>query len=156
MARLHGISANLNAFLDMIAVSEGTAHLGDDGYNVLVGGTLLADYLDHPRKLVSLPRYKIKSSAAGRYQFLSATWDEMARKLHLVDFSPMNQDRAAIELLRRRRALQAVERGHLAAAIAACRREWASLPDAGYGQREHRFDTLASAYTKAGGLIIPA
>ena len=36
MARLKRISRNLNAFLDMIAFSEGTIGLGDDGYNKLV------------------------------------------------------------------------------------------------------------------------
>lgn len=64
--------ANVAAFLDMLAVSEGTDIPGqrsrDRGYDVIVGGQLFDTYRDHPRVLVSLPRYGIKSSAAGRYQ----------------------------------------------------------------------------------------
>ena len=46
------MSPNLKAFLDMIAVSEGTAGKGNDGYNVIVAGNLFDSYDDHPRKLV--------------------------------------------------------------------------------------------------------
>ena len=58
---------NRKAFLTMIATAEGTVNLGDNGYNVLVGGSLFTGYADHPRKAVYLPKYKIKSTAAGRY-----------------------------------------------------------------------------------------
>ena len=38
------MNRNLKAFLDMIAVSEGTQDHGDDGYNVIVGGDLFEGY----------------------------------------------------------------------------------------------------------------
>ena len=50
-------SPNLKAFLDMIAFSEiGPTLLAasDNGYDVLVGGTLFHGYADHPRVLVWL------------------------------------------------------------------------------------------------------
>lgn len=30
---------------------------------------------------------------------------------------------------------------------------WASLPGAGYGQPEHRLETLVAAYQRAGGVL---
>jgi muramidase (phage lysozyme) len=58
---------------------------------------LFTSYVDHPRKLISLPKLGIKSSAAGRYQFLLSTWDDLHTRLGtrvLPDFSPESQDRA--------------------------------------------------------------
>jgi len=148
-------SSNLAAFLDMLAYSEGTSTVAgsDDGYNVLVGGTLFDSYAAHPRKLVQLPAYKISSTAAGRYQFLARTWDDLAARLRLRDFSPEAQDRAAVELIRGRRALDDIRAGRIASAIDRCRNIWASLPGAGYGQREHKLERLLDAYVQAGGAL---
>ncbi|MGK9234795.1 glycoside hydrolase family 104 protein [Inquilinus limosus] len=148
-------SSNVAAFLDMLAYSEGTSTIAgsDDGYNVLVGGTLFDSYAEHPRVFVKLPRYKITSSAAGRYQFLARTWDELAARLRLRDFAPEAQDRAAVELIRGRRALDLVRTGRIAEAIDRCRTIWASLPGAGYGQREHKLERLLDAYVRAGGSL---
>jgi muramidase (phage lysozyme) len=147
------LGPNVAAFLDMLAVSEGTSTIAgsDDGYNVLVGGTLFTGYAAHPRQLVWLPRYKISSTAAGRYQFLARTWDDLAARLRLPDFSPPSQDRAAVELIRGRRALDAIRAGRLGDAVDRCRNIWASLPGAGYGQREHSLDRLREVYLVAGG-----
>jgi muramidase (phage lysozyme) len=148
---------NVTAFLDMIAVSEGTDNgwqpTKNHGYDVLVGGGLLTSYADHPRKLVSLPRYNIKSSAAGRYQFLRATWDGLAKLLKLPDFSPESQDLACIQLLRQRHAYTLVRAGDFDEAVIACSKEWASLPGAGYGQHEQRIERLRAAYVAAGGTL---
>lgn len=152
--------SNVRAFLDMIAFSEGTDNgtqrTKNCGYDVIVGGSLLTDYGDHPRKLVPLPRYGIKSSAAGRYQFIRKTWDDLVRALGLPDFSPESQDLAAIELIRRRGALGAVIAGDFAKAVNLCRKEWASLPGAGYGQHEQKLDRLLAAYKRAGGRLMGA
>lgn len=142
---------NVNAFLWTIRTSEGTADGG--GYSRLVGGGSFASYDDHPRVLVDLPRLGIKSSAAGAYQILRRTWDGVAGKLGLPDFSPASQDAAAIELIRQRGAWADVKAGRFFAAIEKCRKEWASLPGAGYGQRENSLAFLQSTYQKAGGQI---
>ncbi|WP_423373317.1 hypothetical protein [Stenotrophomonas maltophilia] len=67
---------NAVAFLDMVAWSEGTDNgkqpTKDRGYDVIVGGQLFKSYADHPRVLVDLPKLKIQSTAAGRYQLWSA------------------------------------------------------------------------------------
>ena len=83
---------NLSAFRDMIAVSEGTANKGDNGYNVLVGGGLFSDYSTHPNQLITLNSAGLKSTAAGRYQILHGTWVSLCSKLGVSDFSPATQD----------------------------------------------------------------
>lgn len=144
---------NVTAFLNMLAVSEGTAGHGDDGYNVIVGGDLFHGYRDHPRQLITLNKAGLKSTAAGRYQFLARTWDALAAKLHLTDFSPASQDAAAIELIRERGALDDVKAGRFDAAVAKCAPIWASLPGAGYGQRENALAALRKTYINAGGAL---
>jgi muramidase (phage lysozyme) len=152
MARLTGISKNLNAFLDMLSVSEGTSIIrnSDDGYNVVVGGTLFSSYADHPRKLVEL-RPGLKSTAAGRYQVLKRYYDVYKQQLKLPDFSPVSQDKIAIQQIKECKALKDIEEGSISAAIALCSNIWASLPGAGYGQHEHTTEYLLKAYAVAGG-----
>lgn len=147
------MSPNLKAFLDMIAVSEGTKGKGNDGYDVIVGGSLFSDYKDHPRKLVDLPRLGIKSTAAGRYQLLARYYDAYKKLLNLPDFSPASQDAIAIQQIKERKALNDIESGNITTAIAKVKNIWASLPGAGYGQHENSVDKLLAAYQAAGGSI---
>lgn len=144
------INENRKAFLDMIAFSEGTKGHGDDGYNVLVGGKLFVGYEDHPRKLIVLSP-KLKSTAAGRYQLLSKYFDFYKEKLKLSDFSPASQDAIAIQQIRECRALDDVDVGRFNAAVYKCRKIWASLPGAGYGQHENKLEDLRKVYADAGG-----
>lgn len=150
---------NVVAFLDMLAWSEGTDNgrqaTKDRGYDVIVGGQLFNGYADHPRVLVDLPRLKIQSTAAGRYQLLRRYFDAYRRTLGLKDFSPLSQDLIALQQIRERRALSLIQAGKITEAIAAVRNIWASLPGAGYGQHEHKLDNLLAIYRKAGGVIAP-
>lgn len=147
---------NVAAFMDMIAHAEGVEQFSkDDGYDVIVGGTLFTSYADHPRKLVTLPRLGIKSTAAGRYQFLSRTWDDIRVRLGtrvVPDFSPVSQDRGCILLLRQCGAYSLIRAGRVNDAINAARKLWASLPGAGYGQRELTAEALREVYRRAGGV----
>lgn len=151
------IHPNLAAFLDMIAWSEGTDHpkqaTMDRGYDVLVGGKNFTGYLTHPRVLVDLPRLKIKSTAAGRYQLLARFYDAYSKSLKLADFSPRSQDLIAIQQIRERRALPVIEAGKFTEAVLLCKNIWASLPGAGYGQHEHKIENLLAAYQRGGGSI---
>lgn len=149
------VGKNVVAFLDTLAYSElgSQAKNSEDGYNVIVSGKTFADYSDHPRVLVPLPRLHISSTAAGRYQFLSRTWDGLTDRLNLSDFSPLSQDRGAIELIRQRGALDDVRSGRFATAVNKCRKEWASLPGAGYSQPEHPLEVLERVYEQHGGTI---
>lgn len=160
MARISAVyagGANVCAFLDLLAWSEGTDNgrqpTKDDGYDVVVGGGLFTGYGDHPRQLIALPRLGIKSTAAGRYQLLARYWDAYRKQLRLDDFSPISQDRVAIQQIRERRALDDIKAGRIAEAIAKCRNIWASLPAAGYGQHEHKLETLLARYEDAKGVI---
>lgn len=150
---------NVVAFLDMLAWSEGTDNgrqpTKDRGYDVIVGGKLFTSYADHPRVLVDLPKLGIQSTAAGRYQLLRRYYDAYRKSLALKDFSPLSQDLIALQQIRERRALPLIQAGRIPEAIAAARNVWASLPGAGYGQFEHKLDSLLAAYRKAGGVVAP-
>lgn len=148
------MTRNQRAFLDMIAFSEGTIQFGaENGYNVIVGGSTFDRYDDHPRKLVDLPRLGIKSTAAGRYQLLARYYDAYKRQLGLPDFSPESQDAIALQQIKERRALDDIEGGRFDEAVEKVRNIWASLPGAGYGQHEHKLDTLRQVYVDAGGTL---
>jgi len=155
MTRIINAPSNVKAFLDMLAVSEGTALRGDDGYNILVGGGTFQGYKDHPRIYVPLPRLGITSSAAGRYQFLWGTWVDLRNSIDLPDFTPISQDLACIELIKRAGAYEAVLAGDVHTAILKCSKVWASLPGAGYGQHENAEAQLVAAYTRSGGEEVP-
>tara|TARA_R110001592_G_scaffold65634_5_gene201247 strand:+ start:5682 stop:6245 length:564 start_codon:yes stop_codon:yes gene_type:complete len=150
---------NVLAFLDMLAWSEiGPDMLADpeseDGYRLLVGslpGKLktFASYADHPRVMVDLPNLGIRSSAAGRYQFLSRTWDAIVRVYGFRGrFTPEAQDLAAIKLLQECGAYKLIQQGKITEAIRQAAPIWASLPGAGYGQREHRLSKLLDIYAE--------
>jgi muramidase (phage lysozyme) len=125
---------NVRSFLDMISAAEGTTK---HGYNTLFGGGKFDNLQDHPRQLFDFTETtgkKNKTSAAGRYQFLSNTWDEQAKKLGLPDFSEQSQDLAAINLLRERGILPDVLQGNWDTAVKKSGPIWASLPSSPYPQ----------------------
>lgn len=148
------MSPNRQAFLDMIAFSEGTSRIPDssDGYRVIVGGGTFTSYDDHPRKVVKL-NATLSSSAAGRYQLLMRYFDAYKKQLNLSDFSPASQDAIAIQQIRERRALDDVDLGRFSDAVEKCSNIWASLPGNGYGQRQNNLADLQKAYTDAGGTL---
>lgn len=127
------VPAKQRALLDTIAWTEGTRGYGSDGYNVIVGYKYAASCNRHPNRLVRLSS-SLSSTAAGRYQFLTGTWNSLG----YPSFRPDDQDRAGVKLVSRRgvtlptdRAMTATE---LSNALSKLSYEWASLPPGRYGQ----------------------
>jgi muramidase (phage lysozyme)/uncharacterized membrane protein len=139
--------ANVKSFLAVIRAGEGTSDSG--GYSRHYGGTSFDSFADHPRVAITAGRWT--STAAGAFQFLSRTWDECAAALDIADFSPKNQDLAALFLIDRRKALEDVLAGRIEQAIAKCNREWASLPGSPYGQPVRTMEQALATYRAHGG-----
>lgn len=163
MARINEV-ANVTAFLDMIAFSEGTSTIAasDDGYNVIVTGIdrtveLFTDYANHPfangRKSKVINSKGLTSNASGRYQQMLRDWPHYRDQLKLPDFSPLSQDRLALQHIKECRALDDVRAGRIAEAIKKCSNIWASFPGNTYGQFAHKVDTLVTAYVRFGGAL---
>jgi len=156
---------NRKAFLDMIAVSEGTSTspaTKNNGYDVIVTGIdkkpeIFTDYSNHPfangRKSKTINLNGLTSNASGRYQFMLRDWPHYRSQLGLQNFGPEAQDKWALQLIKERGALPDIDAGNIAAAIAKCRNIWASLPGAGYQQHENKLAYLQAAYVKAGGTL---
>ena len=82
----------------VLRTGEGT--LGDSGYTTMFTGAKFTDTSKHPRLLHSSG--KLRSDAAGAYQFLSTTWDGAKNALGLKDFTPASQEAAGRYLTQKR------------------------------------------------------
>ena len=85
-------------------------------------------------------------------QLLSRWWDAYRKQLGLKDFS-RSQDAVALQQIKERGALPMIDRGDIRQAIDRCSNIWASLPGAGYGQFEHKADSLIAKFKEAGGTV---
>ena len=124
----------IRTWLDAIAQAEGTSK---HGYNTMFGGTKFDDLSAHPNKKVPFTQTDGKenlSSAAGRYQFINPTWQDVSKQLGLTDFSPESQDAAAVFLMQRAGALDDIMAGNDEAAMNKLGSTWASLPSSNYPQ----------------------
>lgn len=145
---------NIQAFLKMIRWAEGTA--GVNGYKTMFSGVLFHDFSDHPRQFFKFKQTDGKmnrTSAAGAYQFLISTWDRLKSRLSLPDFSPENQDKAAIQLIKEKNALDDVINGRIDEAIKKCSPVWASLAYSKAPQPKKKIADLLGVYQKNGGGI---
>ena len=144
------INNQRKAFLDMLAWSEGTDNgrqkPENHGYDVIVGGELFTDYSDHPRKLVTLNKTQINRRRTLPASFPlvgclpQAAWPERLSE---------SQDAVALQQIKERGALPMIDRGDIRQAIDRCSNIWASLPGAGYGQFEHKADSLIAKFKEA-------
>ena len=153
------ISKNLSAFLLMIRHCEGTYTTDDEGYRALFGwikgnGKVIKSYADHPRKYTPYTDHageKLQTSAAGAYQMIVGTYDALKKRGIMKDFSPSEQDKGAIELIREKGALKDIESGAFGTAITKVRKIWASLPGSGSNQPEKSMTAARKWYSDAGG-----
>ncbi|TDK68049.1 glycoside hydrolase family 24 protein [Sapientia aquatica] len=159
------VSKNLSAFLNMLAVSEGTCTspaTRNNGYDVIVTGfdrvpEIFTDYSTHPfakgRPSKVINSRGLTSNASGRYQLMLRDYQHYKALLNLPDFSPASQDKWAIQLIKERGALPLIDAGQFDQAVARCRNLWASLPGAGYGQPEQSLARLRRVYLDNGGQL---
>jgi muramidase (phage lysozyme) len=138
----------IRAMLDVIGTAEGAT------YNTRVGGATFDDLSKKPGKSTYIPSIKQNSTAEGRYQFLNSTWGGVAKDLGISDFSAESQDIAAIELIKRRGALNDILTDNFDNAIYKLSPEWASLPTPtgkGYyaGQKAKNINKLRSIFSGA-------
>lgn len=141
---------NVRAFLRVIR--EGESNQRDDAYRIMFGGEHFeAPPWEHPGKVVTVGR--LSSTAAGAYQFLLRTWNGLVKRYGFEDFSPKNQDLAAVALIDGRGALGDVIAGRLRAALDGCAKEWASLPGSPYGQPTLTYEQAETAFRAWGGEV---
>jgi muramidase (phage lysozyme) len=138
------LDPRVKAFLNLIAYAEGTA--GPRGYYMQYTGVHFTDDSKHPDQVICAwatvhgIRRRLCSSAAGRYQYITPTWNRVAKKGNLPDFSPTSQDAGAIILLKERGSYdyllkrETPSRKDIERAIYLSREEWASLPGSPHGQ----------------------
>jgi len=144
------VTPERRALLNTIRYAEGTWKDGEDqGYQIMYGGGKFNDLSRHPEKVV---KKRYTSAAAGAYQFLPTTWKGLAKELKLSSFEPKHQDQAALHLVKRRGALQEIDRSGLTPkAMAKLAPEWASFPTwagrSAYGQPVKTHQELARFYS---------
>ena len=119
---------NVDKYLDFLAKAE-----GDPDYNTIVGGGKFSDYSKHPG-VVGVTTKEGPSTAAGRWQITKTTYDDVAPKVGVTDFSPDSQKKIAVKLLEDNNALEDVQKGDWDAANAKLGKVWASLPSSPYKQ----------------------
>lgn len=149
-ARAIGIvSAPRKALLDTIAYCEGTLGRSQDGYNVLFTGKTVSECNVHPNQTICSGG--LCSTAAGRYQFLTTTWNG----LKLPNFRPENQTTGAMTLITWRKATIPSDRPMTATELAnvmdKISYEWASLPPGRYGQPSKTEAQVRAEYCKLAG-----
>jgi muramidase (phage lysozyme) len=140
------------AFHDMIAYAEGTRGVSKDGYDVMFGHATFPSCAKHPEQCRSFGN--TCSTAAGRYQFLTQTWQNCMRALDIDDFEPESQEHGAGYLIGTvRRVTLPTDRPLTATefenALSRLSYEWASLPPARYGQGVRTVSELRRVYCEA-------
>ena len=150
------INNQRKAFLDMLAWSEGTDNgrqkTRNHGYDVIVGNGELLQLLRSPSQTChAKPKTQINRRRT-LPALLSRWWDAYRKQLGRRLLSE-SQDAVALQQIKERGALPMIDRGDIRQAIDRCSNIWASLPGAGYGQFEHKADSLIAKFKEAGGTV---
>jgi muramidase (phage lysozyme) len=148
------ISRYQKALHDAIAFAEGTRGYSKDGYNVMFSFKLASSCNRHPNQCIRFG--STCSTAAGRYQFLTKTWNAIAQARNLTTFEPENQERGAAYLISTTRKVSVPQDRPMTAtefsnAMAKLSYEWASLPPGRYGQPSKTQSQMRSMYCSVAG-----
>ncbi len=146
---------NARALLNAISDAEGTSGQPNNGYNTMFTGKQFNNLSDHPRARQSGGGHT--SDAAGRYQFLSTTWDSYANGR---DMSPANQDAVALDLVAKKQGVD-ISDGLSKNEVYKLGREWASIEGGASGiaggsyggQAKYSADRFLEMYKAYGGQV---
>ena len=137
------INNQRKAFLDMLAwfegIDNGRQKTRNHGYDVIVGGELFTDY-PITRKLVTL-NPNSNQQAPDATSFFSRWWGCPRQAVYLKDFSPKVRTLWHCSRLRSV-ASTVIDRGDIRSGNRPLQQYLGSLPGAGYGQFEHKADSL--------------
>lgn len=122
------IPKSLSKFLMFLTFVEGTDTTGEP-YNEIIGFGKFNSFSKHPNRIVNKHGYY--TSAAGRYSITNKT----AQELNMPDFSPRNQDEAAIKLLKNCNAFEYILRSDWLQSIQQASKVWHSLPGSKRGHQ---------------------
>jgi muramidase (phage lysozyme) len=161
-------SPGILAMLDAIAYAEfrfNPESTNSDAYKTIFDYLYFSSFKGHPRR-ENCSR-GICSDAAGRYQFLSSTWDTYQKFLSerpvpeikwlkgpLPDFSPESQDKMAIFALwfkfgyESLKVIRMGDNGTLDQVTRKLAMEWASLPGSPHGQGTLDWPSFRNYYWK--------
>lgn len=149
------------AALNTIAQCE-LGEADKDKYNIVVGGQETTLTSAHP----GIYNSELNSDAAGRYQFLSTTWQVCVEALGPLDFSnPRDQDLAAVYLIANIRGKEKeVLSGDMVSALTGngaegdgLAYEWASLPPYRYkGQGVCSIEDIPKIFASYNGQGMPS
>lgn len=147
-------SPRMAAFLATVRWAE-TGTSGYSSYRKLVFNGTFNDFSTHPRvrQCALINGRSVCSTAAGAYQMLDISWNDLQPDLGLKDFSPPSQDKMAIEYIRRNKAIDDVESGNIEIAFCKVGRVWASLICNDYNQNPKTIDELTKYYNTQFALL---
>ena len=136
---------NFSDFRDLIAASEGGTYNRLFGFDNQGRPRYFSDFSkfpDSPAKYQKADGTIGESNDAGRYQINIKTYNRLAKRLGITDFSPRSQDIIANALiLENSKASKALQDGDIGAAVSALNKVWVSLPGGpnGVGHRSMQF-----------------
>ena len=137
---------NVKAFLQTIQWAEGSSKY-ENPYAVLFGGGKFIGYDSHPG--ICVPYGNTCSTAAGAYQILKGTYNNLHSDGVMPDFTPESQDAGAVALIKERGAYQYILAGDIEGAVNRLGGNaplWASLPSSTVNQPKKSMEKILSTY----------
>jgi muramidase (phage lysozyme) len=110
------------------------AYEGKPKANQMFGYREFNDLSKHPNIKIPFTDKGDTTTAAGTYQITAPTWEEQAKKQGLKDFSPENQNKAAVGIMRDIGALDAFKEGNFDKAKQLLGTKWAGIPGSTIGK----------------------